>query len=370
MFTDWLSEQSYVLLNPCIHAKEVKDWEAIVKLSPAFNAHIWLMTSGSTQAKLVALHKNALLASAQAVNHHLQATSNDIWINPLPIFHVGGLSIWARAFLNKASVVSYSEKWSPINFYRLLCEAKGTLTSLVPTQLFDLLSQDLPAPKSLRAVIVGGGALQEPLYLKARELGWPLLPSYGMTECSSQVATASLESLKEKRYPSFEILSHVQVKIADGGLICIQSPALLTAYATNIQGRFDFKYPVTNGWLISQDAGSLSGKFLTFSNRVGDFIKIGGESVDFARLESIFEKIKIQQKILFDVVIAPVPDSRLGYAIHLFTTNENTGYLQTQYNSSVLPFERIRKIHRVTSIPRSSLNKVLKKELIKLISEQ
>ena len=45
--------------------------------------------------------------------------------------------------------------------------------------------------------MTGGGALDPSLYKQARDLGWPLLPSYGLTECGSQVATASLSSASD-----------------------------------------------------------------------------------------------------------------------------------------------------------------------------
>ena len=40
----------------------------------------------------------------------------------------------------------------------------------------------------------GGGAVSDELYRDARALGWRVLPSYGMTECCSQVATALSDS--------------------------------------------------------------------------------------------------------------------------------------------------------------------------------
>ncbi len=112
MNIDWQSNESHVLLNPRAPIHERLIWEPMT-IAHQYPAHIWLMTSGSQQTKLVALSKKALLTSAQAVNQHLQSTSLDIWINPLPTFHVGGLGIWARAYLSGAIVHPYLEKWSP-----------------------------------------------------------------------------------------------------------------------------------------------------------------------------------------------------------------------------------------------------------------
>lgn len=380
MNIDWQSQESHILLNPRLPIQDALRWQTIPNLTQEFSAHIWLTTSGSMQAKLVALHKNAILASAQAVNQHLQASAKDVWINPLPIFHVGGLGICARAHLSGAAIYSFSEKWCPHRFQKMVSEKQGTLTSLVPTQVYDLVINRLAAPKSLRALIVGGGALQEPLYKEARELGWPLLSSYGMTECSSQIATSALNSLLEDSFPAMAVLPHVRVKIEENDRICISSPALLSAYASIEQDKICFSYPVTDGWYTSQDRGALVevvekprsfatnsvGPFLKLFGRIGDFIKIGGESVEMGGLEKILEEIKLQQRVSFDVVLAAVPDSRLGHAIHLFSTDTQIEALQRQYDSQVMPYERIRKVHIVPLIPRSPLNKVLKNELIKL----
>ncbi len=82
-----------------------------------------------------------------------------------------------------------------MRFAEEMNEGAVTLTSLVPTQVHDLVQCALACPPSLRAVVVGGAELDPVLGERARELGWPVLQSYGMTEAASQVATASLASL-------------------------------------------------------------------------------------------------------------------------------------------------------------------------------
>src|SRR5687768_11733428 len=137
-------------------------------------AHVWLATSGTSGAlKLTALSKKALLASAASVNRHLQSDSKDVWCCVLPTFHVGGLGIYARALLSGARVIT--EGWDPVRFG---ANPEISLASLVPAQVADLVRLGVRAPRSIRAVIVGGGALGTGLYAQAGELGWPVLPSY------------------------------------------------------------------------------------------------------------------------------------------------------------------------------------------------
>jgi O-succinylbenzoic acid--CoA ligase len=101
---DWLSHESHVLLNPRMPDAERQRLESFVVPLPG---HLWLATSGTTGSlKLTALSKRAMLASAAAVNRHLQSDADDVWLCVLPTFHVGGLGIYARAFLSGAQVVT------------------------------------------------------------------------------------------------------------------------------------------------------------------------------------------------------------------------------------------------------------------------
>lgn len=369
---DWFSNKTEVLCNPRLPAQE----QIQVQLSKILlESHFWLSTSGTTdQAKWVALSKEAVLASAKAVNEHLHSTKHDIWITALPDFHVGGLGIWARSALSGARVIDFKavhDKWDPKAFYQLTTSSQCTLTALVPTQIYDLVLLGMHAPKSLRAIIVGGGALQTSLYHRAVALGWNLLPSYGLTECASQVATAQLETKQEDPtlLPPLKILSHIQASTNENGFLSIRSRSLLTGYAIPSNEEFTFVDPKVEGSFQTEDLGSCDGTFLSIQGRLGSFIKIGGESVSVLRLERILEELKLQAEIKSDLVLFACPDERLGHVIHLATTAllEEIQPLLQLYHEQVLPFEKIRKVHFLDSIPRTPLNKLNKNELLKII---
>jgi O-succinylbenzoic acid--CoA ligase len=265
-----------------------------------------------------------------------------VWLAVLPTFHVGGLGIYARAFLSGARVVG---DW----------DDEVTLASLVPAQVSDLVRAGAKPPKSLRAVIVGGGALSDELYRAGTALGWPLLPSYGMTETCSQVATAAVGS------PELVLLSHAEAHVETDGRLAIRGSSLLTGYATD-GGLVD---PKVDGWFVTEDLGSVEGRVLRIGGRRGDFVKIGGESVDLARLDAILASIAG-----LHCAIAAVPDERLGHVIHLFADGSVDGEtVAAVFNARVHPFERARRVHRVAQIPRSSLGKLLRKELLTLAEE-
>lgn len=343
---DWDSDESHVLLNPRMPEPEQRTLRSYVTDLPA---HLWLATSGTTGTlKLVALSKQSMLASAAAVNRHLQATPDDVWCCVLPTFHVGGLGIYARAFLSGARVVA--APWDPRQF---AAAREITLASLVPAQVRDLVAGELPSPAQIRAVVVGGGALDADLYTRARELGWPVLPSYGMTETCSQIATATLSS------PELVLLDHVQVRTEADGRLAVLGASLLTAYGTD-RGLID---PKIDGWLITEDRGTANDGRLYIQGRVGDFVKIGGESVDLARLDAILATVAGPHG-----AVLAVPDARLGHVIHLALTRGVDGAaVEAAFNARVHPFERARRVHHVEEIPRSPLGKLHRKKLLDLL---
>lgn len=348
---DWRGEGTHLLLNPRMPLRERKRLEKLADTIPPLPAHVLIATSGSSGAlKLTALSKAAMLVSARAVNAHLESDARDVWCCVLPTFHVGGLGIYARAYLSNARVVELS--WAA-DVFAITCRAQGvTLASLVPTQVRDLVVSKLEAPPSLRTIVVGGGVLTDGLRDEARELGWPVVASYGMTECCSQIATAA------RGGADLQLLSHVEARSEVDGRLAIRSEALLTGYAFFDEDVAAFVDPKVDGWFLTEDRVELDGRVLHVKGRVGELVKIGGESVDLVRLDRILEEISR------DAALAPADDERLGCVIHLFVSSGDEAAIAEAFNARVHPFERVRRVHRVESIPRSPLGKLLRKRLI------
>jgi O-succinylbenzoic acid--CoA ligase len=324
---DFESSASELLLNPRMPSAER---ERLERLVPDLDAHVFVATSGSTGTiKLVALSKQAILTSAAAVNGRLDVTSKDVWAAVLPPFHVGGLGVYARCHLAGARVLSMP--WDP----RVFAECEATIASLVPAQICDLTTAGLRPPPAMRAILVGGGAFAE------CPAGWPALASYGMTECCS---TISIEDV---------LLSHIDARQEADGRLAFRGPSLFTGYATE-EGLID---PKIDGWFVSEDLGEVDGRAMKVFGRAGDFVKIGGESVDLKRLDRILSELAGD-----DAAIVAVGDDRLGHVIHVATTIEPS--FVDAFNARVHPFERIRAVHRVDAIPRSALGKLLRAEVL------
>lgn len=117
-------DRSYHFFNPCFDGRTIEtlkaatiqhETDSMIARSAISKPLVWLLSSGTSATdthsfKLMALSHQALLASASAVNEHLEVTSNDRWLNVLPMFHVGGLSILYRA---QAANVEVMNGWTP-----------------------------------------------------------------------------------------------------------------------------------------------------------------------------------------------------------------------------------------------------------------
>jgi O-succinylbenzoic acid--CoA ligase len=341
---DWTTKQSHSFINPRIPDK---DRPVLGELQDQLKGHIFLTTSGTERLKWVALSKEAFLVSAEAVNRHLEARASDIWINALPYFHVGGLSIYARAFLSRSHVSRYDHKWDPKAWATLVQEKRGSLASLVPTQLWDLVNQKIEPIASLRALLIGGAPLSPELYSRAKEAGWPLMPTYGMTEMCSQIATATLDT------PELKLLPHVEAKISPSGRLILKSAALLTGYLTP-----EFSDPKVEGWFETEDRVALSNGLLTPLGRTRDVIKIQGELVNLYQLERLLDQLKERLGISAETALVAKPDDRAGFHIHLYHTPYEIAPLIDLYNAQVAPFSRIKEAKELPEFPKTPLGKI------------
>lgn len=368
--------KSHLLLNPKLPAKDRQVFEALLPQLEKFRDHFWILSSGSSKAanesaKLIGLSKAALRASAESVNRFLHVNSSDVWGQVLPDFHVGGLSIWARAELSKTVVIdlrseigSFAE--DAAGFVERLNDSKVSLLSLVPTQVFDLVSQKRRAPNYLRAVVVGGAALSPQLRNDARALGWPLLPSFGMTEACSQIATASLESLGNDSYPRLRVLDHMQVDLTGQSELVLRGPSLLTGFFVVRNGAATFHDPKIDGGLVTSDRVQLitekDGKSLIPAGRASEFVKIQGEGVDILQVRERFFSALTENDVLQHSALLDVPDDRVGAKLVLVVEKESLrSVLESRinvWNAKAFPPERILVMKLVPELPRTDLGKI------------
>lgn len=323
----------------------------------------FFQTSGSEgQPKWVALSKAAFLTSAAAVNAHFTVTAADRWLIALPLHHVGGFAIVARAYLSGSAIVQDTTRWQPAAFVETCARQGITLVSLVPTQVHDLVQQQLPCPASLRAAIIGGGGMSPDLAAAAKKLGWPVFQSYGMTEAGSQIATRPWLATQEAPGDDWlEVLPHWQTSVDAEGRLILSGPALAQGYALQ-EADGTWRWQSIGDSLTTRDLVELSTaggrRWLRFVGRESGFVKILGELVHLAPLQARLEALALQQNWARLPVIVALPDARRESRLVLVTETPDTADLLAAFHALTPAFCHISEVVCLPQIPRSPLGKV------------
>lgn len=326
------------------------------------NGCVHFQTSGSTgAAKQVVLEKEALLVSAWAVNDWLRVDATSVWGLALPLNHVGGFGVVARAYAAGCGLSVYEGKWDAVRFAKWIADESVTHVSLVPTQIHDLLDVGIHAPTSLVAVVVGGGKLSDESGQAARDKGWPVLASYGMTEAASQIATQSLESIAAPYAASpLELLPIWEAEESPEGLLRIKGKAL---FAGTIEKGVYLRRE--GEWFTTQDRVTVSGRTLIPQGRADSLVKVMGELVDVEAVEKCF--LELAQGTICEGTFAviAIPDPRRENALIAVFENPDqaadTAY--ATYQSQAPGHERFTRLLSLEAFPRTDLGKIRKGEL-------
>jgi len=330
----------------------------------------FFQTSGSDgRRKWVGLTKDSLLISAKAVNAHFGITEQDRWLLALPVHHVGGFGVLARAFVSGSRVTQMDGKWDATVFARTCAEAGATLASLVPTQVFDLVAAKLSAPKSMRVVLVGGGAMSSEIELAALQLGWPVRRTYGMTETASQVASQATEG------GEMEVLPIWDLSTDDDGILTVRGEALAKGYAMQDNRKWRWEPISAEAGLRTRDRVSLhhdgARRFLRFMGRESGIVKILGELVALGPIQERIDAVRLQLGLHDgDAAVCDVSDARKESRLVLAVSQMSEAaavQLQKGLNESLRPFERVDVVRNLVSIPRGELGKVRWEELRALL---
>jgi len=344
------------LTEMALREMKVKDW-------------CFFQTSGTEGVrKWVGLTKESLLISARAVNEHFGITSQDHWLLVLPTHHVGGFGVLARAHLSGSAITRLEGKWNAAAFVQTCENVGATLASLVPTQIFDLVAAQLRAPASMRAVLVGGGALNAELEAAALALGWQVHCTYAMTETGSTVAAQPHPDAALKVLPIW------QVRTDDEGVLSVSGPALAQGYAVCEEGCWRWE-PMPAEGLRTRDRVEISeadGRSrLRFIGREAGIVKILGELVALGPIQDRIEALRLRHGLTAaDAAVCDVPDPRKGSSLVLAVSGMNgseAARMQKGLNESLRPFEQIQEMRILPAIPRSELGKVRLAELRTLL---
>lgn len=333
-----------------------------------------ILTSGSSGFPKAAVHNLANhIANAESARSLIPLVTGDAWLLSLPMFHIGGLAILNRCALVAATVV-LPDPTLPL---QAQIERDGlTHASLVPTQLLNLLADKQASLKSIKALLLGGGAISIDLLKQLEQRHIASFTSYGMTEMGSQITTGPALS----DGTSGKLLPGRELKIVDG-VIWVRGDCLFMGYLTDngIEKPLD-----AEGWFYTKDRGEWDANGnLKILGRVDNMFISGGENIQPEEIEAALKLHPlIDEAIVFplpDVTFGQLPaaiirgDIILGETIHSSTSQEISAIeaeLEVFLADKIARFKRPRRYYPWPEHAEQTGLKVNRKQLIAAIQSE
>jgi O-succinylbenzoic acid--CoA ligase len=302
-------------------------------------------TSGTTgKPKPVEITFGNIRANARGLVQAMQLSDDERWLCPLPLAHVGGLMVVLRSVLMATTAVLAPPPFDEHATAAQLRDGGITIASLVPTQLRRLLDAGATPGPALRRVLLGGGPMQSALLARARDAGFPVCPSYGLTQACSTVTVAEPGEIESAGRP----LPGVGVAITGAGEIVVSGATVNTL-----------------GSLRTGDLGHIDSQGrLVVEGRKHDLIVSSGENVAPAEVEAVLaEHPGVAEAAVFarphalwgEAVTAQVV-ARDGAGLH-------QGELRAHCLERLAAFKVPKAFELVSALPRSESGKVRRADL-------
>jgi O-succinylbenzoic acid--CoA ligase len=304
-------------------------------------------TGSSGESKEVGISAAAIRASATASNKYLGAQAGDSWSLLLPLTHIAGVNILARALdLGTEPIDLRGERSS---------YPRVDFTAIVPAQLFKALNGDdalLQHLVAAKAVLIGGAALPDVLRKQGEAAGITVVTTYGMTETTGGCVYDGTP------------LDGVEISITSESLVAIKGSTLAETYL-GAEALWDSA--IKDGWFISADIGKIKDGKLTVDGRSDDVIISGGENISLGHFE------RTLQARFPEVTCAAfsVADPQWGDSLHLAVVGSDIKeddlnlYLAHEFGA----FAKAKGFLHLPELPLMGIGKVDRKKLAQLYME-
>jgi acyl-[acyl-carrier-protein]-phospholipid O-acyltransferase/long-chain-fatty-acid--[acyl-carrier-protein] ligase len=297
-----------------------------------------IFSSGSTgDPKGVMLTHFNLMSNISQVCQVFMLDGRDKILGILPFFHSFGFmaALWLPA-VQGVGVVYHANPLDAQVIGGLVEKYKATFLVATPTFLQAYMRRCSPESfGSLQYVLVGAEKLQERVALAFEDtFGIRPLEGYGCTECSPVVAVngpdfraPGYRQVASKRGRIGHPLPGVSVKIVDlesgepvgpgnPGMLLVKGPNVMQGYLGMPEKTAEV---LRDGWYTTGDVAMMEEDgFLTITDRLSRFSKIGGEMVPHIRIE---EKLQDLARVTEQVfAVTALPDEKKGERIVVLTT--------------------------------------------------
>jgi carnitine-CoA ligase len=336
-------------------------------------------TSGTTSRPKAVLwtHANALWGAKVNASHQ-DLHQGDVHQTYLPLFHTNALAYSMLASLWVGASCVIQPRFSASRFWDVALEHGCTWTSTIPFCMKALLEHEVPRDHKFR---LWGSAICEPPAFAA--LGVKIIGWWGMTETITHGIVGEVDQPNTPMAIG-RAAAEYAIRVCDddnsptpiggtGNLLIKGVPglSLFKEYLHNEQAtRESFD---EHGYFITGDRVTLlADGFIKFGDRAKDMLKVGGENVAASEIEQVIalvpgvrEAAVVAKKhpMLDEVpVVFIIPQAGVERA-----PKDLHDTVMTACRRALADFKVPREVRFVDEMPRSTLEKVAKAELRKLL---
>jgi len=315
-----------------------------------------IFSSGSTGTpKGVMLSHHNVLQNLSSVSDAFRFSAKDNLCSALPLFHSFGFTatLWLPAICG-FSVCYHSNPLDGKTIARLVREHQSTVLMSTPTFLLAYIRRATAEDfQSLRAVVVGAEKLKPSLAdsFESR-FGVRPLEGYGATELSPVVSfnlpdveVDGVQQIGRRDGTIGQPLPGIAVRINDtesGEPLSVGEEGVLFVKGANVMLGYlgqpeKTAEAIQDGWYNTGDVARLDEEgFITITDRLARFSKIGGEMVSHVAVENIYLHGVTAGELVLMVV--SVPDERKGerlVVLHTPAAGEKEQLIETMSAADV-----------------------------------
>lgn len=361
--------------------KEDHNFEKIVE-TESIDEHapyIICYTSGTTGKP-----KGAVLTQSNmfwnAINNVLaiDLTSKDKSIVLLPLFHIGGIGLFAFPTLFVGGTIVIPGKFEPNKAVEMIEKYQVTIVMGVPSIHLAILHYPAFQKTKLHSVrwfYSGGAPCPKELIDAFTEKGYLFGQGFGMTETSPTIFMLSREDAKRKKGSIGKPVLFAEVKLVDEagkevdkgevGQLLVRGPILLKEYWNRPDATAE---SIKEGWFYTGDLARMDEEgFYYIVGRKKEMIISGGENIYPLEIEQVINQLPE----VLEAAVVGIVDPKWGEVpIAFIVTNEGASITEHDVKQHCLQklakYKVPKEVHFVKELPKNATGKIQKTVLPKL----
>ena len=355
-------------------------------LDPKQDAALFQYTGGTTGTPKGAIltHHNLVVNAIQFAKWLYMRNGKEVHLSVLPFFHIYGMTTSLNSpIYTSSTMVVIPDPRDSHSILESIDRCEPTIFCGVPGSYMALINSSNIQQhrlRSIRTCISGASPLPQALQRRFEELtGGRLVEGYGLTEASPVTHLTPLDDPRKNRPGSIGIpISDTECKIVDAetgvkdlppleaGELVIRGPQVMKGYWKMPE---ETSLVLRNGWLFTGDIAIMdSDGYFRIVDRKKDMINVSGFKVWPREVEEVL----CEHPAVKEAAAVAAPDPESGEVVKAFVVLKEM-YTEEISPSDIIAFcqERIanykapRIVEIVESLPKSTIGKILRRELRK-----